>query len=48
LQRVLSVGEFVAGDAVQWGPDGKPLTWREVEATLNHFLREGLLERVRS
>lgn len=47
LQRVLSVREFAAGDAVQWGDGGKPLTWREVEATLNHFLREGLLERVR-
>ncbi len=48
LQRLLSVGEFVAGDAVQWVHEGKPLTWREVEATLNHFLREGLLERVHS
>jgi Cupin superfamily protein len=46
LQRVLSVREFAAGDAVQWGDEGKALTWREVEATLNHFLREGLLERV--
>jgi hypothetical protein len=47
LQGVLSAGEFVAGDSVKWGDEGKPLTWREVEATLNHLLREGLLERVR-
>jgi 50S ribosomal protein L16 3-hydroxylase len=47
VQRVLSAREFVAGDSVDWGDDARPLTWREVEATLNHLLREGLLERAR-
>lgn len=46
LQRALSVGEFVARDSLQWGDEGKSLTWREVEATLNHLIREGMLERV--
>ena len=48
LQRILSAGEFVAGDSVQWSDEGKVLGWQEVEATLNHLLREGLLERVSS
>jgi ribosomal protein L16 Arg81 hydroxylase len=46
LQRALAAREFVAGDSVEWGGGDAPLTWREVEGTLAHFVREGLLERV--
>lgn len=46
LQRMLSIGSFIASDGSTWSDPDAPTSWNELGATLTHLLREGLLERV--
>jgi len=44
VRRLLAAGEFTAAECVNWGPDGAPFAWPEVEEMLVALKREGLIE----
>jgi hypothetical protein len=44
VRRLLSEGEFTAGDAMTWSGGNAPFAWPDVEDMLGRLVREGLIE----